>query len=300
MRTNTKYFIKYYQLYLLLIPAIAYFIVFHYLPTFGLTLAFKHYRFDKGMFYSPWIGFDYFVQFFDYFDSWKLIGNTLVISFFKLIVFFPIPIIFAIMLNEVKSLVFKRAIQTISYLPYFISWVVAVTIFQQFLSLDGLFNQVRQSFGYEPIFYMNEPAYFYPIMFLSYVWKMTGWNAIIFLAAIAGIDQELYEAARVDGAGKLRQIWHITLPSLVPIASMLFILGLASFLSAGWEQIYLLRTPGNMEVADILDTYVIEQGFKGGQIGYATAVSLFQSVIGLIFVIATNYAVKKKTQNSVF
>lgn len=294
-----QYVRKHYQIYLVLIPAVFYFFIFNYLPMFGLTLAFQDYRYDRG-FFSPWAGLKYFQQFFDYYNSWTLIWNTLIISFFKLVVFFPIPIVFAIMLNEIRNNAFKRVLQTVFYMPYFISWVVAITIFQQFLSLDGFINQIRQSFGFEPVYYMNDSIYFYPIMFLSFVWKMTGYNAIIFLAAIAGIDQELYEAARADGAGRLRQIWHITVPSLLPIASILFILGLAAVLHAGWEQIYLLRTPGNMDVADILDTYVIHQGLLSGKIGYATAISMFQSVIGLCFVLITNWAIKRRSEHSVF
>jgi len=298
MTGSKAYWKKYYPLYLVLLPAVVYFFIFNYLPMLGLSLAFEQYRFDKGMFFSPWVGFKNFQAFFDYYDSWKLIRNTLAISFFKLIVFFPIPILFAIMVNELRSRWFQRILQTVFYLPYFISWVVAVAIFQQFLSLDGIFNQIRQSFGYDPVYYMNDSQYFYPIMFLSFVWKMTGWNAVVFLAAIAGIDPELYEAAKMDGAGRLRQIWHITLPSLIPIATILFILGLTSVLHGGWEHIYLLRTPGNMTIADILDTYVIQQGLANGQIGYATAVSMFQSVIGLVFVLVTNWAVSRRRDDS--
>ncbi|MBP1996298.1 ABC transporter permease [Paenibacillus eucommiae] len=300
MGKKVTYFGKHYQIYLLIIPAVIYFFIFNYLPMLGLSLAFQDYRFSKGMFFSPWVGFKYFQTFFDYFNSWNIIRNTLIISFYKIIVFFPIPIIFAIMLNEIRNSYLKRVIQTIFYLPYFISWVVAITIFQQFLSLDGMFNQIRESLGLEAIYFMNDPTYFYPIMFISYVWKMTGWSAIIYLAAISGIDPELFEAAKVDGANKLNRIWHITIPSLVPIASVLFILSLASMLQAGWEHIYLLRTPGNMDVSDILDTYVIQQGFANGQIGYATAVSLFQSVVGLVFVVITNMIIKKKSDISVF
>jgi len=300
MKGAFSYFGKHYQIYLIIVPAVVYFFLFNYLPMMGLSLAFQDYRFSRGMFLSPWVGFRYFEAFFDYFNFRNIIWNTLVISFYKLVLFFPIPIIFAIMLNEIRNKYFKQAIQTIFYLPYFISWVVAITIFQQFLSLDGIFNQIRQSAGLEPVYYMNDPAYFYPIMFISYIWKMTGWSAIIYLAAISGIDPELYEAAKVDGAGKLNRIWHITIPSLVPIASVLFILSLATLLQAGWEHIYLLRTPGNMNVSDILDTYVIQTGFANGQIGYATAVSLFQSVIGLIFVIISNAIIKRKSDISVF
>lgn len=300
MKVMFEYLKKNVQVYIIIVPAIIYFFIFNYLPMLGLSLAFQDYKFSKGMFLSPWIGFRYFEAFFNYFNFWNIIKNTLVISFYKLILFFPIPILFAIMLNEIRNKFFKQVLQTIFYMPYFISWVVAITIFQQFLSIDGIINQIRASFGYEAIYYMNDPFYFYPIMFISYVWKVTGWSAIIYLAAISGIDPELFEAAKVDGAGKLSQIWHITIPSLVPIAAVLFILSLSSLLHAGWEHVYLLRTPGNMNVSDILDTYVIQTGFSNGQIGYATAVSLFQSVIGLLFVIISNAIIKRKSEVSVF
>jgi putative aldouronate transport system permease protein len=295
-----KTFRKYYQIYIILFLATIYVFIFNYIPMYGVTMAFREYKFNMGMFRSPWIGFKYFVNFFNYFNFWNILRNTLVINLFKIIIYFPIPIIFALMLNESKSVPFKRIVQTLTYLPYFISWVVAVQLLQHFLSLDGIVNQIRLSFGLEKVFYMNDPSNFYSIMFLSHIWKNIGMNSIIYLAALSGIDPQLFEAAKIDGANRIKQIWHISLPSIMPTIMILFILSLASMLYAGWEQLYLIRTPGNMNLADIIDTYVIEVGLRNGQFGYATAVSLFQSVIGLFLVLTTNAISKRVSDLSLF
>ena len=291
---------KYWQIYVILLFSATFVLIFDYIPMYGVTMAFRRYRFDMGMFRSPWIGFEYFRAFFGYFNFGLIIRNTLIIGFFQIILYFPIPIIFALMLNEVRNVTFKRVVQTLTYLPFFISWVVALQLIQHFLSLDGLLNQFRVSVGLNRVFYMNSPNHFYPIMFLSFVWKNTGMRSIIYLAALSGVDPQLYEAADVEGAGRLRKMWSISLPSIAPTVVMLFILSLAQVLRVGWEQIYLLRTPGNMHLADIIDTYVIQQGLQGGQFGYATAVSLFQGVIGLALVLATNAMAKRVSELSLF
>lgn len=291
---------KYHQIYFILIVCATVVFIFNYIPMYGVTMAFREYKFNLGMFKSPWIGFEYFRNFFHYFNFNTIIRNTLVISFFKIILYFPIPIIFALMLNEIQSVPFKRVIQTVTYLPFFISWVVALQLFQHFLSLDGIINQFRVGMGLEKVFYMNSPKHFYAIMFSSFAWKNTGYRSIIYLAALSGVDPQLYEAAEVEGAGRLRKIWSISIPSIMPTIVVLFILNLAQMMSAGWEQIYLLRTPGNMNLADIIDTYVITVGLQNGQFGYATAVSLFQSVIGLALVLATNAIAKRVSDMSLF
>ena len=291
---------KYHQIYFILIICAAVVFVFNYIPMYGVTMAFRNYKFNLGMFRSPWIGFGYFRDFFNYFNFTTIIRNTVIISFMKIVLYFPIPIVFALMLNEVRSVPFKRVIQTITYLPFFISWVVAIQLFEHFLSLDGIINQIRVSLGLDKVFYMNSPTHFYWIMFLSFAWKNTGYRSIIYLAALSGVDPQLYEAAEVEGAGQLSKIWHISLPSIMPTVVVLFILSLAQMLSAGWEQIYLLRTPGNMNLADIIDVYVIEQGLQNGQFGYATAVSLFQSVIGLALVLGTNAVARRVSELSLF
>ncbi len=289
-----------YQYYLILIPAVLFFLAFCYIPIFGITMAFREFQYNKGIFFSPWIGFKYFTTFFNYFAFWDLIKNTLLISFLKIVVAFPLPIMFALLLNEVRSLRAKRFIQTASYLPHFISWVTVVALLNQFIGLEGVLNQVRVSMGLEKVFYMNDGAYFYLIMFGTYVWKTIGYSAIIYISALAGVDPGLYEAATVDGAGRWKKMWHISVPAILPTAIVLFLLGLSSILSAGWDQIYLLRQPGNKVFSEILDTYIMDMGLRNGQFGYATAVSLFQSVIGLFLVLGTNYVIKKKSEVSLF
>jgi putative aldouronate transport system permease protein len=289
-----------YQYYLILIPAVLFFIAFCYIPIYGITMAFREFQYNKGIFFSPWIGFKYFKTFFNYFAFWDLIKNTLIISFLKIVVAFPLPIFFALILNEVTSLRTKRFIQTASYLPHFISWVTVVALLNQFVGLEGILNQVRETMGLEKIFFMNDGAYFYLIMFGSYVWKTIGYSAIIYISALAGVDQGLYEAATVDGAGRWKRMWYVSIPSILPTAIVLFLLSLSSILSAGWDQIYLLRQPGNKAFSEILDTYIMDMGLRNGQFGYATAVSLFQSVIGLFLVLGTNYAIKKKSEVSLF
>jgi putative aldouronate transport system permease protein len=223
-----------------------------------------------------------------------------VISGIKLILGFPVPIIFALMLNELSNLRFKRIVQTISYLPHFISWVVVLTILNQFLAMDGLINQSRRAAGLDAIFYLNRQSFFYPMVYFTSVWKNMGYSAIIYVAALATVDPALYEAAIVDGANRFRRIWHISLPSILPTIMILFILRFAQILRAGWDQIYLLRMPGNIARSQIIDTYVIEIGLEGGQFGNATAVALFQSVIGLIMVLIVNRIAKKISDVGLF
>ena len=292
-----------YQYYLMILPAVVAFFIFHYIPMYGIFVAFREFRFDKGIFDVPWSGwnnFAFFKRFFLWHNFWDLIRNTIVISLLKLVLGFPVPIIFALMLNEVRNLTVKRVVQTVSYLPHFISWVVVLTILNQFLSMDGLINQTRRASGLEPIFYLNLKSFFYPMVYFTAVWKNMGYSAIIYVAALAGVNPELYEAAIVDGAKKLRRIWHISLPSILPTIAILFILRFATVLKAGWDQIYLMRMPGNITRSQILDTYVIDVGLEGGQFGNATAVSLFQSVIGLILVLLVNKIAKKTAEVGLF
>lgn len=300
--SKKKFKKKYLQLYIFIIPAFIWFLIFCYVPMYGVTLAIKDYHFDKGILFSPLAKplFKYFTAFFSYFEFWTLLRNTFFISFLKIVVAFPIPVIFALMINEVRHPRYKKIVQTVSYLPNFVSWVVVTVLLQQLLSLDGVFNQIRTSLGLEKIFYMNDSSYFYPIMLISYIWKTIGINSIIYLATIAGIDENMYEAARIDGAGRMKQIIHITIPTIMPVMVYLFILGLAGILNAGWDQLYQLKTPGNTHLAEVLDTYVIQAGLKDGQFGYATVVSLFQSTVGLILIFITNKISKKAAGLSLF
>jgi len=301
-RTLWKSIFLHRYLYFMLLPCLAFFIIFSYIPMGGLMLAFKEYKFNKGILGSPWIGFDYFQAFFNDYQSKSLIVNTLIISGMKLFVYLPLPIILALMFNEIRNKWFRNFAQSISYLPHFLSWVVVVGLVQRILAPDtGLLNQAIANMGGDgSIFYMMDPKYFYTIMFSSFTWKSIGWDSIIYLAAIAGVNPDMYEAAKIDGASKFREMWSITLPSITPTILILFILSLGNILSAGFDQIYLLRTPGNAHLADILDTYIIRVGLQGGQYGYATAVGMLQGVIGLILVIIVNRISRKISDTSLW
>ncbi|AZN43767.1 sugar ABC transporter permease [Paenibacillus albus] len=287
--------------YLFVIPGVVWFIVFCYLPLYGLTLAFKDFSYAGGIFGGKYAGLTYFKQFFDYYLSTDIIRNTVVISFLKLIIGFPAPIILAIMLNEVKNHAFKRSLQTISYLPYFVSWVVVVTLLNRLLTTDGgPVNEMLHSLGLKPIMFMGNVDWFYPLIIGSFVWKTIGWNSIIYLAAIAGIDPELYEAAKIDGASRLRQMWHVTLPGIRDITIILFILGIGSLMSAGYEQMLLFKNPATEAIGSVLDTYSIEAGIKQGRLSYATAVGFFQSAIAFILILVVNRIGKKVSDVSLF
>ncbi|MFD0695548.1 ABC transporter permease [Paenibacillus sp. GCM10027628] len=297
-----KRILQHKYLYLMLLPCIVFFVIFSYIPMGGLMLAFKNYQFNKGILGSPWVGFTYFKAFFNDYQSGMLIKNTLIISSIKVFLGLPFPILLALMFNEVKNRRFRGITQSISYLPHFLSWVIVVGLMQRVLAPDtGLLNEAIQFFGGDgSTFFMMESKYFYPLMFGSHIWQSIGWDSIIYLAAMAGINPELHEAARIDGANKWHEIWHVTLPGIRLTISILFILSLGSILQAGFDQIYLMRTPGNMELADILDTYIIRVGLQNGQYGYATAVGLMQGIIGLILVVAANRASRKFFDESIW
>jgi putative aldouronate transport system permease protein len=302
MGLNWKNIKKHRAQYLMLLPCIIFFIIFSYLPMAGLVLAFKEFRFDTGMFGGAWVGLQYFERFFQDPQSWIFVKNTLIISGMKLILAMPFPIILALLFNEIKSNKIRGFFQSISYLPHFLSWVVVVGIIQSILAPNtGLLNELIKTMGGDgSTFFLMDEKYFHSIMFWSYVWKDIGWSSIIYFAAIAGINPALYEAAAIDGASRLRQIWHITLTGIRPTILILFILSLGNILSAGFDQIYLLKTPGNAEVAEIIDTYVIRTGLQSGQFGYATAVGMMQGVIGLIVVLVVNRFANKKFNTSLW
>lgn len=289
-------------MYIMLIPCLAFFVVFSYFPMTGLVLSFKQFTFNGGLYGGPWVGFRYFERFFSDSQSMVYVKNTLIISSMKLFLALPFPIIFALQINEIKRKRMRNLFQGIAYLPHFFSWVVVVGMIQRILAPDtGFLNQLISVFGGDGShFFMMEKAAFYPIMFWSYIWKEIGWNSIIYYAAITGINPALYEAAKMDGAGKLRQIWHVTLPGIRPAILILFILSIGSILSAGFDQIYLLKTPGNMGLAEILDTYVIRVGIQDAQFGYATAVGMMQGLIGLFLVLGVNRLSRKLFDTSLW
>ncbi len=285
-------------LYLMLVPAIVYYIEICYIPIAGNVLAFKDYSFRKGIWGSPWVGMKYFNMFFQSYDCWRLILNTLHIGFIKCILEFPFAILLALLLNEIHAERFKKVTQTITYLPHFLSSVIIVTMLQRILAPNtGVLNQITKALGGTgDTFYLMQASYFHRILFVMDIWRNIGWDSIIYLAAISSVDQELYEAASMDGCNRLGQIWHVTLPGIRGTIGLLFIMGVGGLLSSGFEQMWLLRTPGNMSVADTLDVYVVRVGLQNGQFGYAAAIGLIQGLVGLFLVVTTNALSKKFTE----
>ena len=289
-------------LFIMLMPCIAWFVIFAYIPMVGLILAFKEFKYNMGMLRSPWVGLHYFKAFFSYYQAPRLILNTFWVGFIKIVISFPFPILFALMLNEIRNNHLKRIAQTVSYLPHFLSWVVVASLVHKLLAPnEGLINQLVAALGGDgSTYWLMEEDYFYQIMFISHLWKGLGWGSIIYLAAIAGIDPTLYEAAEVDGANWFWKIIHVTLSGIRSTIGILFILGLGDILRTGFEQNFLLRTPGNMGAADILDVYVLRTGLMQGQFGYATAVGMLQGVAGLIMVIIANRLSRRFTDVSLW
>ena len=292
-----KRFIKQLDIQLMVLPALAFIIVFSYIPMYGVLTAFQDYSIFKGFLGSPWVGFKHFEAFFNSPECWSVIRNTLVISLLKLFVGFPAPIILALMLNEVKFMAFKRLIQTVSYLPHFLSWVIVAGFVTSLLSTDnGSFNILLQQLQIidEPLNILSLPEYFWTILVTTGVWKEIGFASIVYLAAIAGIDPHMYEAASIDGAGRLKQMFLITLPSIMPVIIIFLILAIGSLLNAGFEDILLLGSnPALRDVADVIDTYVYRVGIQNSRFSYATAVGLLMSVISVGLLTGANYLARK-------
>lgn len=289
------------QLYALFAPVLLYFIVFHYVPMYGVQIAFKDFIANKGIMDSPWVGFKHFERFFDSFYFWRIIKNTMGIGLYELAVGFPIPIILALMINEARSGRFRRFVQTVTYAPHFLSTVVVVGMIMMFLSpVSGLVNSIITSFGGEPIAFMTEPSWFKSIYVWSGVWQGMGWSSIIYLAALAGIDPQLHEAAKVDGAGWFRRIWHINLPGIAPTMTILLILNIGSVLGVGFEKIFLMQNSLNMEASDVIATNVYRSGILGAQYSFSAAVGLFNSVVNFILLITVNRIARKVSENSLW
>ena len=291
------YLIRDRWLYFLLIPGVLYFLVFKYAPMWGLIIAFQDYSPFKGFLKSNWVGLRNFYDFFINPDFLRLLRNTLVMSALNLIFFFPMPIILALMLNELRNFLFKRTVQTIIYIPHFISMVIVYSITYVILSIMGgpVNGLMIKLFGH-PINFLASEAWFRPLILIQLIWKETGWGTIIFLAALAGVDVELYEAAIVDGAGRLRRLIHITLPSIMSTIVVLLILRIGYVLDNGFEQIFLMTNALNHSVADVFDTYVYEVGLRLGAFSYSTAIGMFKAVVGLILIWSTNFLAKKAGQ----
>ncbi|MGX7418239.1 ABC transporter permease [Carnobacterium gallinarum] len=289
------------QLYLFILPAFLIIAIFSYGPMYGIIIAFKDYMPSLGVLGSPWVGLKHFQRFFDSYYFWDLIKNTLGISFYSLIIGFPLPIILALALNEIKDGSFKKITQTVTYAPNFISTVVMVGMLIAFLSPStGVINHFLDFFGFERINFMTDPKWFKTIYVLSGVWQGTGWGSVIYLAALAGVDTQLHEAAVVDGASRLQRIWHINLPTIRPTMVILLIMNVGSIMSIGYEKILLMQNPLNMESSNVISTFVYQQGLLDAQYSYAAAVGLFNSVINAILLIVVNKIASKISDSSLF
>ncbi|MCD1261227.1 sugar ABC transporter permease [Paenibacillus athensensis] len=290
-----------YQLYLFLLPTLVFFAIFAYWPMYGVTIAFKDFSVSKGILGSPWVGWKHFERFFDSFNFWDLMGNTLGLSLLGLLITFPLPIILALSLNQVTHLRFKKFVQTTVYAPFFISTVVLSGMVLVFLSPTGIVNQALVHLaGHSPILFMSKPEYFKAVYILSDVWQGTGFGAIIYMAALAGVNPEIHEAAIMDGATKWQRVLHVDLPSIMPTAVILLILAVGNVMNIGFEKAYLLQTPTNLPAAEIISTYVYKVGLKQSQYSFSAAVGLFNSVINLILLVTVNKAAKKLSNTSLF
>ena len=288
-------------LVLMALPAVVYFLVFHYYPMYGALIAFQDYSPGAGIWGSTWVGLKYFEQFFNGFYFQRLLSNTLLISLFSLAWGFPLPIIFALMLNEFREGLFKRTIQTVSYLPHFISLVVTCGMIINFLSpANGIVNAVIKAFGGKPINFLGMPQYFRTIFIASGIWQEFGWNSIIYLAALSGVDQQLYEAARIDGAGRWKQMLNVTLPCIRPTVIILLILNVGNLMSVGFEKIILLYNSSTYETADVISTYVYRMGLQSLQYSFSAAVGLFNSLINICLLFAANAMSKRMTGSSIW
>jgi putative aldouronate transport system permease protein len=295
------YFSRHKVLYFMLAPALAYLLIFHYIPMFGAVIAFKNFNIVKGVFGSDWIGLKNFSDMFTSKDFYNVLKNSVFISVCRLFWSFPAPIILALLLNEVRGKIFKRVTQTVFYLPYFISWVVMAGIIMNFLSpTDGLINYIAVKFGGQPQAFLQQPKYFVPILVITEIWKNAGWGSIIYLAAITSINQEMYEAAYIDGANRLQRMWYITFPSILPTVVVMFILNAGNIVKNGFEQIFLLYNPTVYDVGDVIETYTYRLGIQGGQFSYSTAVGLFQAVVGFFLITLTNGLAKRFRQGGIY
>ncbi|RKN72999.1 ABC transporter permease [Paenibacillus ginsengarvi] len=288
-------------LYLMILPGLLYFLLFRYLPMGGIAIAFQEYDPFDGFWHSEWVGLEHFQRLFGEADFWLLMRNTLVLSGLNLFLFFPAPIVLALLLNEARVKLFRKTVQTITYMPHFLSWVVVVGMTVLLLSTqEGALNKLFVSQGWERLEVLTNPDYFRPLYLFQNIWKETGWSAIIFLAALASVDPTLYEAAVVDGASRWRQMLHISLPALKSVILIMFILRLGQVMDIGFEHILLMQNSLNLDVSDVFDTYVYRTGILSGQYSYTTAVGLFKSVIGLALVIAANTIAKRLGEDGVY
>lgn len=292
---------KCWQLYVLLIPTIIYFILFCYGPMYGVQLAFKEYNAVAGITGSPWVGFSNFTRFFSSYQFKQLLWNTITLSLYQLVVSFPVPIILALALNQVRHANFKKLVQTVTYAPHFISVVVLVGMLNIFFSTrGGLVNEVVQIFGGDPIYFLGKEQYYQNMYVWSGVWQNMGWSAIIYLAALSGVSPELHEAAVVEGASKLQRIWYIDIPAILPTIVTLLILNCGQIMSIGFEKSFLMQNQLNIGISEIIPTYVYKMGLINAQYGFSTAVGLFNSVINCTLLVLVNKFSKKMGQSGLW
>jgi putative aldouronate transport system permease protein len=292
-----KRFLLQWQVQVMILPALLFILVFHYFPMYGVLMAFRDYNLFDGLYNSPWVGFKHFEAFFNSPDFFRVIRNTIVISLLKLVIGFPAPILLALMLNEVRNMMFKRVIQTISYLPHFLSWVIVSGFTISLLSVDnGSLNILLESLGLidKPINFLSLPEYFWGIIVTTNLWKEIGFATIVYLAAIAGVDPSMYEAASIDGASKFKQIFLVTLPTIVPVILIFLILNIGGLLNAGFDDLLLLgSSPMLRDVADVIDTYSYRVGLINNRYSYAAAVGLFKAIISVGLLTMANYMARK-------
>ncbi|MGG1519206.1 sugar ABC transporter permease [Paenibacillus oryzisoli] len=288
-------------LYLLALPGIVFMILFKYVPMWGIIIAFQNYSPYRGVLGSDWVGLEHFIRFFSNPDFMTLFRNTMAINLMNLVFYFPLPIVVALLLNEVMSKPFKKLIQSIVYLPHFLSWVIIVGITILVLTrTDGAVNNLLVYFGFDKIDFLTNPKLFWILLTVQSIWKEAGWGTIIFLAAIAGLDTQLYEAAKMDGAKRLRQIWHITLPGIRSVILILLILRIGNIMDVGFEQVFLMGNGAVSDVGEVFDTYVYRLGIQQGQFSFSTAVGLFKSVVGLVLVVIANKLAKRFGEEGVY
>lgn len=300
MKTIIKDYKKNKWLILMALPVVAWYILFHYVPMYGVIIGFKQFSPVKGILGSPWVGLQHFQDFFNSISAWRVIRNTLLINFYQLIFGFPAPIILALLLNEIKNKAFKKTIQTVTYLPHFVSTVVICGMIIDFFAKGGLINDIIAFFGGSRTMFLVEAGWFRTIYVGTGIWQGIGWGSIIYLAALTAIDTELYEAVTIDGAGRWKQFVHITLPGIAPTIVILLIMNIGRMMSEGYEKIILLYNPSTYETADIISSYVYRRGLVEANYSFSAAVGLFNSIVNLILIVAANYTSRKVNETSLW
>ncbi|MFC5449282.1 ABC transporter permease [Paenibacillus aestuarii] len=290
-----------YDLYLMLLIPILWYLVFHYGPLYGLQIAFKNFSPAKGITGSAWVGLDHFKRFIESYYFWRLLWNTVSINLFSLLFAFPIPILLAVLVTEIRNKAFSKIVQNITYIPHFISIVVMVGMLMLFLApRGGPVNTIIEAFGGEPVRFFDSAAWFKPIFISSNIWQNMGWQSIIYIAALSGVNPQLYEAAKMDGASRLRRIWHVSIPGILPVIVILLILDVGHFMNVGFEKILLMQNNLNLESSDVISTFVYSSGILKGEYSYTAAIGLFNSIINLALLLLVNRFARKKAETSLW